>query len=80
MKSFDRENGKAELKAVLGELLHNAGEWEAEEEGGASEPRESDPPQWAETKASRGDRRRRKHRPWSQPIQLLRRQVQTESL
>lgn len=38
-------NGESELKAVHGELPDDAGEREAEEGGGASRPRESDPPQ-----------------------------------
>lgn len=44
-------NGKAELKAVLAELLHNEREWEAKEESTASEPRESSAAFWAETEA-----------------------------
>lgn len=37
----EQRNGEIELKAVHGELLHNAREREAKEEGSASEPGES---------------------------------------
>lgn len=60
-------NGKAQLKAVLAELLHNEREWEAEEESTASEPRESSPSFWAETEAVKAQQSQYcKHRAWSE--------------
>lgn len=53
-------DGKTELKAVLGELLHNAGEWKAEEESTASQPRESSTPIWAETEVYQGKQQQSK--------------------
>lgn len=48
---LQQRDGEIELKAVHGELLHNAREWEAEEEGSTSEPRESGTSVWIEAEA-----------------------------
>lgn len=72
-------NGKAQLKAVLAELLHNEREWEAEEESTASEPRESSPSFWAETEAVKAQQSQCcKHCAWSESQPELHQHLQQQ--